>query len=217
MDSTFFDRFTDATWDLDVWRAMTNGQRAVLEIGCGTGRVGRCIRGAGTATSGIERDPDLAAVASRHLDHVWVGDLLALPAGRRFPMAIVPCNTAAVLPHGWLTAARRWLEAGGRLAFDVILPEHRSWGHPPYTWEHQRGDLHEGGTYDPTSRTHTGWMRWRDQTATRTTVYPPLTTYIERLQRAGFAPPVILDARGRPVAPEHPTVDWCLVHTRAVD
>jgi SAM-dependent methyltransferase len=51
--------------------------RRVLEVGCGTGELGRLLKGRGCYVAGLELVAEAADEARRHLDHVVTGDVEA--------------------------------------------------------------------------------------------------------------------------------------------
>lgn len=110
----------------------------VLELGAGTGRVALAIARRGVDVVGVERMRPMLAGARRRLrkapaavrDRVELvrGDLRRVRLRRRFPLVISPFN---VFQHLYrrvdvedaLGTVRAHLRPGGRLVFDVLLPE----------------------------------------------------------------------------------------------
>jgi SAM-dependent methyltransferase len=58
--------------------------RRVLDVGCGTGQLGRLLRGRGHHVTGVELIAEAAALARTYLDHVIVADV---ESGLSFPPA----------------------------------------------------------------------------------------------------------------------------------
>lgn len=85
----------------DVLRLIPPTVRRVLDIGCSTGSLGAAIKDAfGAEVTGIEISPEMANVARKKLDQVYVGDILELVSsgvlsGERFDAIIL----ADVLEH----------------------------------------------------------------------------------------------------------------------
>jgi SAM-dependent methyltransferase len=142
------------------------GVRAVLDAGCGTGRVAIELAGRGVDVVGADVDPAmLDAARVKRPDLVWVeGDLAALSLGRPFDAVVMagnvmifvtPGTEGAVLanlarhlePGGWLVAGFS-LQPGDldlvtydRLAVDARLTLVDRWA----TWE--RAPFLPGGHY----------------------------------------------------------------------
>jgi 2-polyprenyl-3-methyl-5-hydroxy-6-metoxy-1,4-benzoquinol methylase len=92
--------------------------RRVLDIGCGEGRLGEAIKQRQQATvSGIELDPDAAAVARGRLDHVWSGDIedldLEIPAGCFDAIVCADVLEHLREPARLLKQIREWLALDG--------------------------------------------------------------------------------------------------------
>lgn len=86
--------------------------RTVLDIGCGTGRLGSLLAARGAQVLGVEPDPAMAAVAREYGLAVEVAAFERwAPAGRRFDLAV--CGQA------W-----HWIdpEAGARRAAEALRP-----------------------------------------------------------------------------------------------
>jgi SAM-dependent methyltransferase len=69
---------TDAYYDQarpEVAGLIPSHCRRVLEVGCGSGQLGRLLRGRGHHVTGIELIPEMAERARRWLDHVVMADV----------------------------------------------------------------------------------------------------------------------------------------------
>ena len=110
----------------------------VLEIGVGTGRIAVALAQAGFAVTGVDAMPSMlrqarsriaalpASVQARIVLHR--ADMRRFALGRRFPLVIAPFNAFSHLysrtdVERALAVCRLHLRAGGRLVFDVIMPD----------------------------------------------------------------------------------------------
>lgn len=131
-------RRADVRWYRDVATRVLRGPGAVLELGCGSGRVTVPLARDGHHVVAVDQSkPMLDALEARRgrlppsvRDRIQVlrGDLRDFSLGRRFPLVIAAFN---VLEHLYtrveleacLRAVRRHLAPGGVFAFDVQLPD----------------------------------------------------------------------------------------------
>ena len=97
------------------------GVRAVLDAGCGTGRVARELARRGLDVVGVDIDPEMLAVARRKApDLDWrLGDLATIQLGRTFDAVLLAGNTMIFLAPGTegavLANLARHLRPGGLL------------------------------------------------------------------------------------------------------
>ncbi len=114
--------------DVAFYLEACRGASRVLELGCGYGRVLRPLAEAGHAVTGVDLDPDLAAMARAAVaplgGRVIVGDMAGLALGERFDRVIVPFHGLyCLLDEGAVRrcfeAVRAHLAEGGRLVFDA--------------------------------------------------------------------------------------------------
>jgi len=114
------------------------GEGAVLELGCGTGRVALAIAEAGIPVIGLDRDPAMveaaeakrraAAGAARRCARFVRADMRAFAFRRRFARIVAPFRsfqTLLTVPDqlAALSCARESLRPDGRLVFDVFTPD----------------------------------------------------------------------------------------------
>ncbi|MBC7172885.1 MAG: class I SAM-dependent methyltransferase, partial [Polyangiaceae bacterium] len=82
--------------DVDFYLRACSGQERVLELGCGYGRVLEPLAAMGHRVVGIERDPELAAIAREAVapygGRVIVGDMTSFELDELFDRVIVPFN-----------------------------------------------------------------------------------------------------------------------------
>jgi SAM-dependent methyltransferase len=202
--------------DVRFWRdlaARTDG--AVLELGCGTGRILLPLARAGAAIVGIDRSAEMLARARRRLRRARLaspprlarGDVRALPFGDgRFGLVIAPYGLLQSLLSdrdlaATLASVHRVLAPGGTFGIDLVpdvprwreyrrrvtLAGRRTPSGPPLT-------LVESVRQDRRRRLTTfeheyveGWGRAR--TVHRFTVTfrtLPVPVMVSRLERAGF-------------------------------
>jgi SAM-dependent methyltransferase len=120
-----------------VWAAQRFGG-PVLELGVGTGRVARALAKAGFDVVGIDAMPSMLQrarsrlaqlkVAERERIELRAGDMRRFAIARRFPLLIAPFNAFTHLYtrrdlERTLERCRAHLKPGGRLAFDVVMPD----------------------------------------------------------------------------------------------
>jgi SAM-dependent methyltransferase len=168
------------TADLALWRALaaTEGG-AVLDVGAGTGRVALDLAREGHDVTALDREPALldalsarARAASLEVATATV-DAQTFALKRRFRLMIVPMQTIQLLPGraGFLSTARRHLDAGGLLAA-AITPALEDFGDG------------ENELPAPDVGTFAAWRFASQPTAVRDL---PEAMRIERVRRA-FAP-----------------------------
>jgi SAM-dependent methyltransferase len=113
-------------------REVTAAPGPVLEVGVGTGRLFGEARRRGADVYGIDVSPAMIARCREKLppadrERVWVEDAITLRTDRRFALVVAPFR---VLSHihapgdqrRLLDALHDVLEPGGRLVFDVYVP-----------------------------------------------------------------------------------------------
>lgn len=120
--------------DLDHYLRVCQGAASVLELGCGYGRVVMALAAPGRTVVGVERDPELLAMARAALRglskaasagvELHEGDMRSVSLDRRFDRVLIPFGALWCMLddddlHAALTTAARHLAPGGRVAFDV--------------------------------------------------------------------------------------------------
>lgn len=116
--------------DLSFWQALAaQHPGALLELGCGSGRVLSCLAGTGAQVYGLDhqREPLALLRAGWRLSQqprVFVADMRAYRLEAHFTLIYVPCNTFSTLDAAQraatLACALRHLAPGG--AFVASLP-----------------------------------------------------------------------------------------------
>jgi SAM-dependent methyltransferase len=96
---------------------VAGGPRLVLDVGCGTGKLGGPLVERGCRVVGVEPDPRMAAVARRRGIEVEVAAFEAWePAGRRFDLLVAGQSWHWIDPEAGAARAAEALRPGGRLA-----------------------------------------------------------------------------------------------------
>jgi SAM-dependent methyltransferase len=107
----------------------------VLEVGVGTGRLFKAARGRGIDAWGLDVSPAMiercrAGLPVADRERVWVADATALKTDRRFALIVAPFRVLSHVPAPeaqlrLLDAAHDHLVPGGRLVFDLYVPNLR--------------------------------------------------------------------------------------------
>jgi SAM-dependent methyltransferase len=123
----------EARYVAQTLRSVQGDARTVLELGCGTGRHGRLLAAKGFAVHGVERSPDMVALAQAAARTAApapgsftceAGDLRTIALGRTFDAVIalfhvVSYQTTDDDLRATFAAAAQHLAPGGVLLFDV--------------------------------------------------------------------------------------------------
>ena len=128
--------------DVEFWTSVADSiEGPILEIGCGTGRVGLEIARRGKEVTGVDQAEAILDVFRRKLAaeaepvrsrvRLYRGDMRSFDLGKKFSLVLIPFRP---LQHmltledqlAALAAARRHLAPGGMLGFDVFFPNFRS-------------------------------------------------------------------------------------------
>ncbi|MBL9024568.1 MAG: class I SAM-dependent methyltransferase [Myxococcales bacterium] len=139
--------YADRTEDVRFYvRAAKRFGGPVLEYGCGNGRITLAMAQEGVEVVGIDISPAMLADLRARLadeadtvrDRVTIkrGDMRAFRARRRFPLVICPFNAFLHLytrqdVERFLDRVREHLAPGGRLIFDVTMPDASELARPP--------------------------------------------------------------------------------------
>ena len=215
--------------DVPFWRRVTAGAGgAVLELGCGTGRIAVPLASAGVDLVGIDRSAPMLArlrsAASRaKLDapiRVARGDIRALPfAAGAFSMVLAPYGVLQSLLAerdlaATLQAVARVLKPGGLFGIDLVpdVPNWREYENQVQLRGPAAGGAHltliESVRQDPRRRLTTFTQRYIERRGGRKTEHCfdltfrtlSVTQMARRLEAAGFAVETVLgDYRGRPL------------------
>jgi SAM-dependent methyltransferase len=121
--------------DLPLWRELAaDANGAVLDLGCGTGRVALDLAARGHDVTGIDSEPDLVRTLSARARErglrvcAEVGDVRSFAlGGRRFAVAIAPMQVVQLLGGAggrarMLGCVLRHLRAGGLFAAAIADP-----------------------------------------------------------------------------------------------
>ncbi|MHB0875597.1 MAG: class I SAM-dependent methyltransferase, partial [Anaerolineae bacterium] len=108
-----------------VLQMLPSGLHRVLDIGCGTGKLGKELKAHGVdEVIGVEAVPEAAEAARQHLDRVFVGDIedldILCPDGYFDAIVYSGVLEHLVDPHFELFRRRRLLRSGGVVA--ALLP-----------------------------------------------------------------------------------------------
>lgn len=112
----------------DILPFLPEGIADVLDVGCGRGLTGRLLQERlGCRVTGIELNPEVAAVAAGHLHRVIVGDVEDLELDERFD-AVVATELFEHLsyPEAFLARMKSLLRPGGRIVLSVPNVGHYS-------------------------------------------------------------------------------------------
>lgn len=118
--------------DLFLYRQLAaEAGGAVLELGCGTGRVARALADAGVEVVGVDLSASMLAIARERLANSDVtlqeADFRMLELGRRFPLVLIPLGGLQHMATvddvvATLESASRHVTAGGMVVVDVEAP-----------------------------------------------------------------------------------------------
>lgn len=136
------------------------GRGAVLEPGCGSGRMLEALARLGLAVTGIDNSESMVALARRRLAaagvdaELVVADMTAFDLGRRFAGAVCPINTLRHLPRpalaAHLEAMARALEPGARYLVQLGIP--LPGDAPVSRWQAERGETRLRVVWEPVGR-----------------------------------------------------------------
>ena len=120
--------------DVAFWRRLAlNARGAVLELGCGTGRIALPLGRAGARVIGIDRSEAMLAHARRRIRRARLqsrvrlirGDIRHLPFGSRFTLVMAPYGILQSLVRerdlaATLAAVHEVLEPGGTFGLELV-------------------------------------------------------------------------------------------------
>ena len=126
------DTVDDIPFYVDLARQAAEQGQAVLELGCGTGRVTIPIALAGAQVTGLDSSPAMLDIARERAEGAgvrvrWVeGDMADFDLAERFGLVVIPFRSFLHLTRedeqaGCLASIHRHLTAGGRLALNFYI------------------------------------------------------------------------------------------------
>ena len=181
-----------------VEEALAAGER-IVELACGTGRISVPIAQAGIPVIGVDASPEMLAVARERAEAAGVsarldlrlGDLRDPPVGERVPLVLIPFRSLLHMTTDAdraraLAAARRLLQPGGRLVFDVFAPGSEDVDATHGRWLEREPGIFERADWDEGERTLTLSVRRGDEASTMHLAWLSPIEWRRLLERAGF-------------------------------
>lgn len=122
-------------WKALAWKApIARHAGALLELGCGTGRVLLPLAETGLQAFGLDKDAGMLAVLKRNLQpnlrqrvHVWLSNVTQFHLDKKFACILLPCNTLSTLSkltrQAMFSNVRRHLQPEGVFAASLPNPE----------------------------------------------------------------------------------------------
>ncbi len=157
------------TGDIDLFCQLAQAtDGAILDIGCGSGRLVIPIAEAGKAVTGIDNSADMFAVAQKRIAEEFEGkaktaelieqDILTWETDQRFELILIGMNTLMEFDNqtvlGLLKAAAHLLAPNGKIIIDVIQPFIMA------SLENEDGGFAEDEALDDGGRKLPMWSGW---------------------------------------------------------
>jgi SAM-dependent methyltransferase len=171
----------------------------VVELGVGTGRIALPIARAGIRVVGVDSSPRMLDVCRRRAARAGVDDLLDLRLGdlRDPPVhgtsALVICPFRSYLHLQTdadrleaLHAARRLLDPGGRLVFDVFAPAQDDIVETNGRWLQREPEIYERADWNASARTFILRVRGPHAETAMKLAWTTPDAWHRLLERAGF-------------------------------
>jgi SAM-dependent methyltransferase len=171
----------------------------VVELGVGTGRIAIPTAAAGVEVIGVDSSRGMLAVCAEQAARAGVaerldlrlGDLSAPPVDEQVPLVTCPFRAYLHLRDDEerlraLTAARKLLLPGGRLAFDVFAPGADDVAETQGRWIEREAGIHERADWDTQTRTLRLSVRGEDGETTMVLWWLEPERWLALLAEAGF-------------------------------
>jgi SAM-dependent methyltransferase len=171
----------------------------VVELAVGTGRIAVRIAEAGVHVIGVDGSREMLALAREFarergvegLLDLRLGDLRRPPVSTRVPLVIVPFRSLLHMTTDTdrlaaLRAARRLLEPGGRLVFDVFAPAADDIEATDGRWIEREPGIFERADWDEDARVLTLSVRGGESFSTMHLAWLSPPEWQSLIERAGF-------------------------------
>jgi len=189
---------TDWPGELDFYREAAKGAKSVLEVACGTGRIGLRLAQEGWGVAGFDLSPHMIEIARRKAEGIHnidlaVADMTSFDLGRTFDLVIIPGHSFQFMliiqaQLACLASIRRHLSDNGNMIVHIDHQDEAWLGGLPIEPEGAFGDPTEIRL--PDGRAFRTEKRWSYDRATQTVA---LVTRIEQTDSAG----AVLDSATR--------------------
>jgi SAM-dependent methyltransferase len=187
------------TEDVGFYVELAKEAGSVVELGVGTGRIAVPTAAAGVPVIGVDSSRGMlevcaeavAAAGVANLVDLRLGDLADPPVPERVPLVTCPFRAYLHLHTdderlGALAAARRLLEPGGRLAFDVFAPGADDVADTHGRWLEREPGIFERAVWDTERRRLTLSVRGSDDATTMELAWLSPEEWRALIAEAGF-------------------------------
>ncbi len=187
------------TEDVTFYVELAKEARTVVELGVGTGRIAIPAAAAGVRVIGVDSSRGMLEVCAEaaalagvaELVDLRVGDLRDPPVDERVPLVICPFRAYLHLHTKRdrlraFRAARRLLEPGGRLVFDVFAPGEDDVRSTHGRWLEREPGIFERADWDERARTLTLSVRGESGETTMRLAWLEPDEWRALLEEAGF-------------------------------
>lgn len=184
--------------EMDFYREAAKGAKSVLEVACGTGRIGLRLAKEGWSVAGFDLSPHMIEIARRKAEGIrnidlFVADMTSFDLGKTFDLVIVPGHSFQFMltiqaQLACLASIRGHLSENGKMIVHIDHQDAAWLGGLPIEPEGAFGEPSEVRL--PDGRAFRTMKRWSYDRATQTAA---LATRIEQTDSTG----VVLDSATR--------------------